>query len=61
MTGMNDESPKKAVKWRKGNHKLNGEKVDNGDPTNLIPTITNVERVTDSPKSQKPLGKKTQT
>lgn len=35
---------------------MKGAQVDNANPTNLIPTITNVERVTDYPKSQKPLS-----
>lgn len=39
---------------------MKGEQVDNGDPTNLIPSITNVERVIYSLKSQKPLSEKTQ-
>ncbi|WJX58284.1 hypothetical protein P8452_43754 [Trifolium repens] len=42
MIGLNDESPKKAVN------------LNNGDPTNVIPTITNAERVTASPEPQQP-------
>ncbi|KAK2430357.1 putative disease resistance protein RGA1 [Trifolium repens] len=42
MIGLNDESPKKAVN------------LNNGVPTNVIPTITNAERVTASPEPQQP-------